>query len=203
MVGMLIASTLEYRFLDTGSMYRAIAWYASENDVDPHDTIPLEILARNTSMEVTENDGSVLVNGIKAPLKETRAHIDNTVSLVAKVAGVRKALVKQQRLIAEKGNIVLVGRDIGTVVAPQATTKLYLDASSKIRALRRYKELQSQGQKVKLECILEQLETRDKIDAERIHSPLYPAHDAHIINTEEITIAQVLDKALDLITRKR
>ena len=199
MVGMLIASIMGYRFLDTGSMYRAIAWYASENHIDPHNTVPLEILARTVSMEVTENDGSVFVDGIRVPLKERRGHIDSTVSLVAKIEGVRKAMVEQQRIIAGKGNIVLAGRDIGTVVVPHASIKLYLDAPSNVRASRRYKELKALGQKVKLQSILEQLEMRDKIDVERTHSPLRPAHDAHIINTEGITIAQVLDKALDLI----
>ena len=184
--------------MDTGVMYRAMAWYAAEQGVDPLDEASLERLALAATMRVAEDDGTVFVNGRKAPLEERRREIDKTVSLVARVGGVRKAMVKQQRQIAATGGIVLAGRDIGTVVAPDAPLKIYLDASDKERALRRCKELEAQGLKVEFQSILTQLEGRDKMDTEREHSPLRPAGDAHIINTEGITIEQVLKKALEL-----
>ncbi len=198
MVGRLLAARLGYRFLDTGVMYRAMAWYAAEQGVDPLDEATLERLALAATMRMAEDDGTVFVNGRKAPLEERRREIDKTVSLVARVDGVRKAMVKQQRQIAATGGIVLAGRDIGTVVAPDAPLKLYLDASAKERALRRCKELEAQGLKVEFQSILTQLEGRDKMDTEREHSPLRPADDAHIITTEGITIEQVLKKALEL-----
>ena len=122
--------------------------------------------------------------------------------MVSKVPGVRETLVSKQREIASEGSIVVAGRDIGTVVAPQAPVKLFLQAGSRERAGRRYKELVEKGKRIEFDRVLQDLEARDKLDSERAHSPLRPARDAHLIDTDGLTVEQVMQRVLAIIEEK-
>lgn len=201
-VGRLVAHHLGYRFLDTGAMYRALTWLALQRDVDVHDEAALTALARRHPVSI-DDDGQVIIDSRQVPLQEARTEIDQHVSLVAQVPGVRDALVAQQRDIAAQGRIVMVGRDIGTVVAPDAPLKIYLQASPRERARRRWLELQQQGININQDLVLEQLTRRDKLDSERAHSPLHPAADARIVNTDNLTVEQVVDAILELAQEVR
>jgi cytidylate kinase len=127
--------------------------------------------------------------------------VDANVSPVSAYPGVRAALTAQQRRIGQRGRIVMVGRDIGTVVLPDANLKIYLDASVEERARRRYLEVRERGQPAEYEEILEAMRRRDKIDSQREAAPLQPADDAVIVDTEGLSIEQVLAKVEDLISK--
>ncbi len=198
-VGLLLAERMGYRFLDTGTMYRAVTWLAMSQGVDLDDEDALADLARHAEIEVAGRDGRAMVNGSPAPLEERRAEIDKRVSLVARVPGVRTALVEKQRRMAEEGGIVLAGRDIGTVVAPDAPLKLYFQASAEERAKRRYEELRRAGHPVEFNRVLEETLARDKLDSERANSPLRPAADARLIDSEGLTVADVVERIMEMI----
>jgi cytidylate kinase len=198
-VGQRLARKLGYRFLDTGAMYRAVTWLAMERGVDPEDEAALTELASATCFQISEEDDQIRVDGAPIPLEEHRARIDQLVSLVSKIPGVRVALVCKQREIASMGGIVVAGRDIGTVVAPDAPVKLFLVASSRNRANRRHKELVEKGKRIEFAQVLKDLEARDKLDSERAHSPLRPARDAYLIDTDSLTVEQVMERALAII----
>jgi cytidylate kinase len=157
----------------------------------------LAALARRYPVSIGD-EGQVIIDGRQVPLQEARTEIDQHVSLIARVPGVRDALVAQQRDIAAQGRIVMVGRDIGTVVVPDALLKIYLQASPRERTRRRWLELRQQGINIDEDLVLQQLTRRDKLDSERSHSPLRPADDARIVNTDNLTIEQVVDAILGL-----
>ena len=113
--------------------------------------------------------------------------------------GVRNAMVEHQRTIASTGSIVIVGRDIGTVVLPNAPLKLYFEAPLKERAYRRYQEMVKQGRDIGLDDVIEEISKRDKLDSERKHSPMRPACDAHVINTQGLSVAQVVSLVMEYI----
>ncbi len=198
-VGRRLAERLGYRFLDTGAMYRAVTWLAMQRDVDHEDEASLTELASDASFRMSAEGDELLVNGAPLPLEQHRARIDQLVSPVSKIPGVRQALVRKQREIASEGNIVLAGRDIGTVVAPQAPVKLFLKAATRERARRRHQELVEKGKPIEFAQVLRDLEARDKLDSERAHSPLRPAVDARIINSDSLTVEQVTLHALAII----
>ncbi len=204
-VGRLLALKLGYRFLDTGVMYRAITWAALEAGVSPKDSQPLVTLAREQKMEVAfQQNGQavVLVDGrdVATHLRETR--VEESVSLVSLVPGVRDILVALQRGLAEDGRMVMAGRDIGTVVLPDAPLKVFLTASVAERARRRHAELQASGRSVSYQEVLEELAKRDKLDSERKVAPLRPATDAHVVNTDGLTIEVAVERILDLVRQQ-
>jgi cytidylate kinase len=200
-VGRILARKLGYSFVDTGEMYRALAWLALQRKIDLTDEAMLSKLATEARIEVARQDGSrynsVSVNGHNVTVEIYSPAVEAAVSHVAKVAGVREILVAKQRRMAEKGKMIMAGRDIGTVVLPQAGLKVFLDASLEERARRRYAEL---GQKSNLtyKDILADLKKRDEIDSQRSLSPLRPASDAKIIDTEGLTPEEVADRIIDL-----
>ena len=198
-MGRQLAQRLGYRFLDTGAMYRALAWLAIEQGIDVEDEEALANLASSSTIGIGEKEGEVFVNGRLAPLEDQRTEIEKKVSLVARIPEVRRAMVDQQHQLAKGGKMVMAGRDIGTVVIPNAPLKLYFQASIQERAKRRYLEMQAQGHDVELDKVLDEIVTRDKLDSERAHSPLQPAEDARLIDTEGLTVVQVEDKILKLI----
>ena len=198
-MGRLLARQLGYQFLDTGAMYRALAWLAIEQGIDFEDEDALSNLASNSTIGIGGKDDEVFVNGRLAPLEEQRTEIDKKVSLVARMPEVRRAMVDQQRRLAKGGKMVMAGRDIGTVVVPNAPLKLYFQASVQERAKRRYLELQAQGHDVELDRVLDEIVARDRLDSERAHSPLQPAEDSRLIDTEGLTVVQVEEKILKLI----
>lgn len=202
-MGKLLARRLGYRFIDTGAMYRALTWEALRLGVDIDDEAALSDLADRTKMEIPAGkDDGILVNGRHISRELRSPEVDFGVSPVAKVAGVRKVLVREQRLMAQGGGIVMVGRDIGTNVLLDADLKIYLDVSVEEQARRRYKEMVEQGEKADYEDILAGLVRRDRIDSKRSVNPLSKAADAVVIETDKFDAKGVLNEILKVIEGK-
>jgi CMP/dCMP kinase len=197
-IGRMLAARLGYLFFDTGVMYRAVALAALRRGVDPVDEPAVSALAEKISIDVlppTADDGrtsTVLLDGDDVSWAIREPAVDASVSKVSAYARVRAAMVAQQRRIGLRGKVVMVGRDVGTVVLPEAGLKIYLDASLEERARRRYIELQSRGGKQTLEDVRAGLSRRDEIDSGRDLSPLRPAQNAVIIDTTALTPEQIL-----------
>jgi cytidylate kinase len=181
-------------------MYRALTWKAIRLNIDLEDEEALSRLATNTKIELpSTGDSGVLVNGQDITADIQNFEVEAGVSLVAKVARVREVLVKQQQRLAQGGKIVMAGRDIGTTVLPHAELKVYLVASIEKRAKRRYLELIERGETADYHTILADLIRRDEIDSERTISPLQPASDARIIDTDGLSPQQVLSEILGMM----
>jgi cytidylate kinase len=204
-IGGKVARRLGYRFLDTGTMYRAITWLALRRGLDLEDGEALGQLASETSMALPDHGAAsgttLLVNGTPLGSELRRAEVEQAVSVVSRHPQVRRALVERQREIAAQGRVVIAGRDIGTVVLPDAPLKVYLDAVPRERAQRRRRELAQQGNAVPLEAVLEGLLRRDRLDSERAVSPLRPAADAHIVDTQGLTPDEVVERVLQLVVK--
>lgn len=204
-IGLRLANALGYLFFDTGVMYRAVTWLALERDVDIHDEATVTALAEQAQIDVapaSKPDGracDVLVNGQDITWETRTRQVDENVSIVAAYPGVRRALSQQQRRIGLAGQIVMVGRDIGTVVLPDADLKIYLDATAQERAKRRYEEIVARGGKPNYDEILQRVIERDRIDSTRDMSPLKAAEDAIILNSNELTADQVFEQVLAMV----
>ena len=200
-VGLLLAKRLGYIFFDTGMIYRAFTFKVLKSGISPEDTNKLCDLVTTTEFDFIPSKQSALsflVDGEDVSSKLLCAEIEGLVALVAKVPEVRQAMVSQQRKLAKRGKVVMAGRDIGTVVLPWAELKIFLTASTEERAKRRYRELMERGQNLSLESVLADLKKRDEMDINRSISPLKPAEDAVIINTENLSLEQVVDKICTL-----
>ncbi len=197
-VGRLLAQHLGYTFVDTGAMYRAVTWLVLDRGIDPDDDEAVIHLAQGARIAITrptEDDGraySVFMDGRDVTWAIRGPDVERSVSAVSKIPEVREALVAQQRLMAGAGGVVMLGRDIGTVVLPHADLKIYLTASPEERARRRFLELRARGEEVDMEALHNEMVRRDKIDSEREHAPLRPADDAHIVDTENHSIEEVV-----------
>ncbi len=205
-IGALVAERLGYLFLDTGAMYRAVALAALGRGIDPDDAAGLGALARDVRITIgppTVRDGrayTVLLDGSDVTWEIRSADVDRVVSQVARVADVRDAMVEQQRALAGKGRVVMVGRDIGTVVLPDAERKIFLTASAAERAKRRGDELAARGEVRPRQELLHEILRRDQLDSERVVSPLRAADDAIVVQTDGCSVGQALDKVLHVIT---
>jgi CMP/dCMP kinase len=203
-VGNLTARRLGLRFLDTGMMYRAFTWQVLERGIDPEDEKAVSQLAKEVKVELkaalpdVADSGQVFVDGQDARPFLVRPDIEAAVSLVSQLPAVREAMLGVQRAETDRGDIVVAGRDIGTVVMPEADLKVYLDASRLERARRRYEQARLRGQKVTLKNVLDELERRDGIDSGRRTSPLRPAEDAVILPTDGLNPDQVVERILAL-----
>jgi len=202
-VGELAAKKLGYRFLDTGTMYRGITWLAWQRGIMSNDEEALGTLARSSAMRPASDAGGLTVNDTILTWELKSPQVEESVSRVAAVLDVRRALVAQQRSIARKGGIVMVGRDIGTDVLPDADLKVYLEASPQERARRRLLQIKEEGGDADYQRVLEELEARDRLDTQRTHSPLRPAPDAHPINTDGMALDQVVERILALLESSR
>jgi CMP/dCMP kinase len=204
-IGLRLAKALGYLFFDTGVMYRAITWLALERGIDLRDEAAVSALAEEAQIDVapaSKPDGrtcDVLVNGQDITWETRTRKVDENVSIVSAYRGVRKALSQQQRRIGLHGEIVMVGRDIGTVVLPDADLKIYLDATAEERARRRYDEIVARGGKPNYEEILARVIERDHIDSTRDVAPLRAAEDAIVLNSNELTADQVFEQVLALV----
>lgn len=202
-VGRELARRLGLPFLDTGVMYRAITWLALQESLAMDDEIALGKLVRSCTMGTSGSEGrNILLNDTLLGTELRSAQIDNQVSLLARVTSVREELVRQQRDIAaqslqEHGGIVMVGRDIGTVVLPDADLKVFLVAGLEVRARRRFDELESQGQSPDYRQVLTNAQTRDQIDSQRGDSPMVQAPDALVIDSSDLTIDRVVERLLE------
>jgi cytidylate kinase len=197
-IGSLLAERLGYVYFDTGVMYRAVTWIALQRDVPIEDEAGVSALAEAIHIEVMRpavDDGrqyTVLVDGQDVTWDLRRPEVDLGVSPVSAYAGVRRALTAQQRRLGLRGGIVMVGRDIGTVVLPEADLKVYLDATVDERARRRWKELQLRKPSIRSDEVLVAMKRRDEIDSSRALAPLRPAKDARFLDTTGLSIEQVL-----------
>ena len=194
LAGRELAKRLNLHYLDTGVMYRAITWLALKNSTSMEDEAALGALAEDTPIRLDgQNSDQVLVGGISVGPELRESEVDHNVSLVSRVTAVRRALVNQQRNLASEGNIVVVGRDIGTVVLPDADLKIYITASVEERAQRRWREFQAQGREADYQWVLDETQARDDMDSQRADSPLKPAEDAWVLNTDGLTGVEVVD----------
>lgn len=204
-LGKRIADALGYLFFDTGVMYRAVTWTALSRDIDINMKHLIEQLAEKIDIDVrpaTIEDGRVadiLADGEDITWQIRNPEVDAAVSQVSTYPGVRKALSSQQRRIGLRGKVVMVGRDIGTIVLPGAEFKIYLEASVEERAKRRYSECMARGEMVKYKEILESMRRRDQIDSTRDIAPLKSAHDAIILDSDRLSADQVYEQSLILM----
>jgi cytidylate kinase len=204
-VGELLARSLEYLYFDTGVMYRAVTWATLARAIDAEDVEAVSRLAETLRIEV-EPDGpddgrqyTVLADGQDVTWDIRSPAVEAAISRVSSYPRVRAALIAQQRRIAEPGSIVMVGRDIGTVVLPEADLKIFMRASVEERARRRYKDALAQGKPADFDDILAAIRERDRQDREKPISPMVPAADAIIIDTDELTIEEVLARVKQLV----
>ncbi len=203
-LGLKIAEALGYLFFDTGVMYRAVTWIALDHDIDVNDETKITALAEETPIDVapaSKSDGrvcDVLVAGRDITWETRLPAVDANVSVVSAYPGVREALSRQQRRIGQRGRVVMVGRDIGTVVLPEADLKIYLDASAQERARRRFREMTARGANVNFEDILAKVIERDRIDSTRDVAPLKAAADAVVVNSEKMNVEEVFERVLAL-----
>jgi cytidylate kinase len=204
-IGLRLANALGYLFFDTGVMYRAVTWLALENGIDMKDEGAVTALAEEAQIDIalaSKEDGrlgDVLVNGRDVTWETRGRRVDSNVSIVAAYPGVRRALSQQQRRIGQRGKIVMVGRDIGTVVLPEADLKIYLDASAEERARRRYDEITARGGKTDYNAILKRVIERDRIDSTRDVAPLRAAGDAIVLDSDKLSADEVFEQVLALI----
>jgi|TARA_B100001964_G_C14250510_1_gene609684 cytidylate kinase len=198
-IGQKVASLMGYKFLDTGLMYRAIALKSLISSLEVYEEDKIVELCHRTDIAFNTNTKEILVDGENITDQLRERHVDQRVSLIAKLPNIRKVLVSQQRVIADRNDIVMVGRDIGTVVLPGAKYKFYLTASLEIRAERRYKEFTGSKTKILYDEILFEMEERDRVDKSRKDSPLKPAKDAVTVDTTEMVFETAVGTILNVI----
>lgn len=200
-----LAVKLNYKYLDTGAMYRAITYETLKSNIKIENEIKIAKIACNTEFNFLppDNEGitRILVNNKDITEKIRQPLVDKYVSRIAQIKKVRDILLKKQRKLAQSHNIILDGRDIGTRVLPDADYKFYITASLKERAKRRFKEI-SDKENMTLIDVEKNLKKRDKMDKNREHSPLRKAKDAILIDTTNMGIEEVVKKLLDIIKNK-
>lgn len=201
-IAKMLAESLNYTYLDSGAMYRAVTLIALDKNINIEDKESIGELVKelNIDVEYIDNHFKIYINGDEKTKEIRKALVDNNVSAVARIKKVRDELVKKQREIAAKKDIVMDGRDIGTRVLPKADYKFYITASVKERAKRRYKDVIKRGEKNKdFQEVKEEIIRRDKIDTNREYSPLRKADDALEIDTTNLSKKEVLEKILKVI----
>lgn len=206
-IAAMLSEKLNYLYLDTGVMYRAVTWATLDRNIDVHNELLVSKLAEQLLIEVqppTIKDGrqaTILADSQDITWSIRSRYVERDVSLVSSYPGVRTALTAQQRQLAQQGSIIMVGRDIGTVVLPQADLKIFMQASPEERARRRYQEFMAQGNGADYDAILTAILERDKQDREKPISPLLPADDAHLINTDSLTVDEVMTEITALVEK--
>ena len=206
-LGRRLADSLGYLFFDTGVMYRAVTWLALQRGIDVRDEVAITGLAQNISLDVrppSKADGracDVIVEDRDITWEARRPDVDANVSVVAAYRGVRQAMGEHQRRIGQRGRIVMVGRDIGTVILPEAELKIYLDASATERARRRWEEMRARGTEANMNDVLSMVLERDRIDSTRDVAPLRVASDAVVIDSENMNADEVFEEVRALCAR--
>ena len=195
-----IARRLGYIYVDTGAMYRAMAYYLIQNQVDAADQEAIAAACQHADISICYQDGEqvVLLNGENVNAYLRTEAVGNMASVSSVVPEVRKKLVELQQKLAREIDVVMDGRDIGTVVLPDADVKVYLTASVETRAKRRFLELQEKGETADLAKIAADIEDRDYRDMHRDISPLRQAEDATLVDSSDMTIDQVVERILEL-----
>jgi cytidylate kinase len=207
-MGKLIARELGFLYIDTGAIYRAITWKVLKNNINVNDENIISNLVSNTCVTIEKvnckslNDYyHIFVDGEDITEEIRNPRIDQNVSQIARLPKIRKQLIYLQRKLAEKGNIVMEGRDIGSVILPQADIKFYFTASEEERIKRRYRELINKGYRIDYEEVKKQIIQRDKIDSKRKYAPLIKAKDAILIDSTEKSIEEAKDNILKIIKK--
>lgn len=196
-----VAAHFNFVYIDTGAMYRAYTWYVLEKGFDPRDENKANSLIPEVVIRLS-SDGKVFVNGqdVSKAIREPR--VSGNVSYIASYPKVRIFLTEQQRELAKEASVVMDGRDIGTFVLPNADVKIFQTASVAIRAKRRFLENEQKGIKTSLEEIEKELTMRDHIDSTRAMAPLRQAEDAIILDTDYLTIDEVVDVIIKIVNNK-
>lgn len=196
-----LARRLGYKYVDTGAMYRAVAWKSLDLGIALSDEDAIIEMTRQLNIDFAEGDGSrIFVDGLDVSREIRSPEVTRLSSPVSAISGVRRLLVAQQRRLAEGGGVVMEGRDIGSVVLPDAEVKVFLTASVEERARRRWKELRSLGLDADLENIKRDIKERDERDSTRADSPLIKAAGAVEINTDHLTIEDVVNRIVYLVS---
>ena len=200
-----LAKDLGYVYVDTGAMYRAMAYYFIQNGIKADDVLAIEKACVDVDVTITYKDGEqqVILNGENVNGVIRNEEVGNMASATSIYAVVRTKLVELQRILAQKGNVIMDERDIGTVVLPNANVKIFLTASSRVRATRRYEELQAKG----IECNLDEIEKdiieRDQRDMNRETSPLKQADDAILLDSSDLDIDGVVERMKEIIEKAK
>ncbi|MDM8529605.1 (d)CMP kinase [Anaerolineales bacterium HSG25] len=203
-----LSQELNYLYLDTGVMYRAATWAALDQQIDIADESAVSERTERMSLRITpptQDDGrqcTVLVGEQDITWAIRSAEVEQYVSRVSSYPRVRTALTEQQRVMAQQGAIIMAGRDIGTVVLPQAELKIFMLASAERRAERRYDELIAKGETANYEEVLTAIRERDRQDTEKPISPLVPAEDAVLVDTDQLNIEQVMAELHRLVEQR-
>jgi len=200
-----LAKKLGYLWLDTGAMYRALAWKALQERTNPEDKESLIQLARQTRIKLIPRGSGyqISVDGKEVGEEIRTEEVGNLASSLSQIKEIREIMVKEQRRIGKKGGVVAEGRDIGTVVFPKAKIKIFLTASLEERAKRRWKELKEKGREVKLEEIKKELGERDKRDTQREFAPLKRAPGAVIVDNTSLSLSETLERILKLVEERK
>lgn len=188
-----VAEELGYLYVDTGAIYRTVGLYARQMEADPHNEQAVSALLPSLQVELrVEADGiqHMYLNGADVTGEIRAPEISRYASAVSALPSVRAFLLEMQRALARTQNVVMDGRDIGTVVLPEATVKIFLTADPKVRALRRWKELQEKGSTDSFDQVLKEVEQRDYADSHRAIAPLRQAEDAILVNTSALTLEE-------------
>ncbi|MDD5644051.1 MAG: (d)CMP kinase [bacterium] len=200
-ISKLLAEKLHYSYINTGAMYRAVALKVMSSGISLEDTVSITKTAQAIKIEFKNIAGKtkIFIDGVESNRLVFQPGIDKVASTVSKIPEVREAMVALQRKMGEKGGVVLEGRDIGTVVFPDAECKFYLDASIEERAKRRYNQLKEKGEEKDVESLSREIAKRDHQDSTRKTSPLKKAEDAVYIDTTDMPIEQVMGKITSYI----
>ncbi len=194
-----LAEELDYLYLNSGSMYRAMTLLSLRKGEDPTDVCTLTELAKRYRIDFSDNGKITLLNGEDVSDALRTPEIDRAITDIAKIPEVRHEMVKQQRRIGENGGIIVEGRDVTTVVFPDADLKFYISASVEERAKRRFTEQKAKGIETTLEQVEEEIRIRDEIDESREHSPLRTAEDAIVVDTTSMTIDEAVNFVLNRV----
>jgi cytidylate kinase len=207
-IGKLIAQKLGFLYIDTGAIYRAITWKVLKNNLSVNNEDLISILVSKTQIKINRVSSNslkdyyhIFIDGKDVTEEIRDPKIDQNVSQIAKLPKIRKQLISLQKKLAKEGNIIMEGRDIGSVILPYADIKLYFIASEEERTKRRYKELTDKGYKIDYKEVKKQIMKRDEIDSKRKYSPLTKAEDAVLIDSTEKTIEEVENEILKIIKR--
>lgn len=195
-----LAERIGYTYIDSGAMYRAVTLKVLKEEIQLKELDSIIKVAENTDIDFRDN--SIYIDGVLADAEIREENVSRNVSYIAAIPEVRRLMVKLQRSISKNKNVVMDGRDVGTVIFPSADAKLFITASVDERAERRYRELMLKGYDAEIQDIKSQIEKRDYIDSTREDSPLVAAHDAVIIDTTGKNIEEVLDEVVSVIKSK-
>ena len=203
-ISKIVAKKLGYLYIDTGAMYRSVTWAVLHNHIDVNNQKAVEALLPelDLTMEASDDSCKVFIAGQDVTDFIRTPQVNNAVSIVASYKGVRQYLVERQRLMAEAGGVILDGRDIGSVVLPNAELKIYLTASVEARAMRRYLEVKGTVNEQTLEDIKDSVMQRDDMDKNRKESPLIQVEDAVLVDSSEMTFDETVEHILQLVQER-